>query len=67
LCANGGETAEMPSLYNNGEYDVSGTIIGIVEKDKIITGANIKSGNFLLDFHQTAYIQMDIHWQGKYY
>ncbi|HOV91814.1 MAG TPA: phosphoribosylformylglycinamidine cyclo-ligase [Candidatus Kapabacteria bacterium] len=44
----GGETAEMPSLYNNGEYDVSGTIIGIVEKDKIITGANIKSGNFLI-------------------
>ncbi len=44
----GGETAEMPSLYQKGEYDVSGTIIGIVEKDKIITGANIQAGDILI-------------------
>lgn len=44
----GGETAEMPSLYQNGEYDVSGTIIGIVEKERIITGAKIKEGDLLI-------------------
>jgi len=44
----GGETAEMPSLYNKGEYDVSGTIIGIVERERIITGAKIKEGDLLI-------------------
>lgn len=44
----GGETAEMPSLYQEGEYDISGTIVGIVEKDKIINGTNIKKGDLLI-------------------
>jgi phosphoribosylformylglycinamidine cyclo-ligase len=44
----GGETAEMPSMYNEGEYDVSGTIIGIVEKNKIIDGKKISSGHILI-------------------
>lgn len=44
----GGETAEMPSLYQEGEYDISGTIVGIVEKNKIINGSNIKKGDLLI-------------------
>ncbi len=38
----GGETAEMPSVYKEGDYDIAGTIVGVVEKDKIIRGQNVK-------------------------
>jgi len=41
----GGETAEMPGLYAVGDYDVAGCIIGVVEKDAIIRGQDIKSGD----------------------
>ena len=44
----GGETAEMPDFYQEGEYDISGTIVGLVEKEKIIDGSEIKSGDLLL-------------------
>ncbi len=44
----GGETAEMPSFYQDGEYDISGTIVGVVEKDKIINGKNIQRGDVLI-------------------
>ena len=44
----GGETAEMPDLYQAGEYDLAGTIVGIVEKDEIISGAEIQAGDVLL-------------------
>jgi phosphoribosylformylglycinamidine cyclo-ligase len=43
----GGETAEMPEIYQDGEYDISGTIVGIAEKKNIISGKNI-SGNEIL-------------------
>lgn len=46
----GGETAEMPGLYSSDEYDMSGTIVGIVEKNKIINGKNIKKGDVLIGF-----------------
>jgi phosphoribosylformylglycinamidine cyclo-ligase len=46
----GGETAEMPGLYSPDEYDMSGTIVGIVDKDKVINGKNITKGNVLLGF-----------------
>ncbi len=46
----GGETAEMPGLYDNDEYDISGTIVGIVEKSEIINGSKIEKGNVLLGF-----------------
>lgn len=46
----GGETAEMPGFYQDGEYDISGTIVGIVEKDRIIDGSKIKKGDLLLGF-----------------
>jgi len=41
----GGETAEMPGLYPKGEYDLVGTMIGQVEKKKVITGKSIRSGD----------------------
>lgn len=44
----GGETAEMPSIYADGEYDVSGTIVGVVEKDKIIDGSKIQAGDIMI-------------------
>jgi phosphoribosylformylglycinamidine cyclo-ligase len=46
----GGETAEMPGIYQKNEYDMSGTIVGIVEKSKIIEGKNIKKGDILVGF-----------------
>ncbi|MGB8320499.1 MAG: phosphoribosylformylglycinamidine cyclo-ligase [Ignavibacteriaceae bacterium] len=46
----GGETAEMPGLYDENEYDISGTIVGIVEKDKIINGKEISKGDLLFGF-----------------
>ncbi|NFH88651.1 phosphoribosylformylglycinamidine cyclo-ligase [Clostridium botulinum] len=44
----GGETAEMPGFYDEGEYDMAGFAVGIVEKDKIINGSNIKEGDKLI-------------------
>jgi phosphoribosylformylglycinamidine cyclo-ligase len=44
----GGETAEMPGFYADGEYDLAGFIVGVVEKGKIIDGRNIKSGDVVL-------------------
>lgn len=44
----GGETAEMPGLYQADDFDVSGTIVGIVEKEKIINGSRIEKGDVLI-------------------
>ena len=44
----GGETAEMPGFYQDGEYDIAGFAVGIVEKNKIINGKKIKSGDVLI-------------------
>jgi phosphoribosylformylglycinamidine cyclo-ligase len=44
----GGETAEMPGLYRPGEYDIAGTIVGVVEKKKIIDGRKIRAGDILI-------------------
>ena len=44
----GGETAEMPDTYLPGEHDLVGIITGVVEKEKIITGENIKAGDVVL-------------------
>ncbi len=46
----GGETAEMPGLYNADEYDISGTIVGIVERDKVIDGSKVKKGDVLIGY-----------------
>ncbi|WP_346984873.1 phosphoribosylformylglycinamidine cyclo-ligase [Chryseobacterium sp. POE27] len=44
----GGETAEMPGMYQPGDYDVAGFCVGIVEKDQIIDGSGIKAGNKII-------------------
>jgi phosphoribosylformylglycinamidine cyclo-ligase len=44
----GGETAEMPGMYPEGEYDLAGFAVGVVEKDRIITGLTIQEGDAVL-------------------
>ena len=44
----GGETAEMPGFYPDGEYDLAGFCVGIVDKDKVINGKNIVPGDTLI-------------------
>ncbi len=46
----GGETAEMPGLYPLGEYDLVGTIVGSVQKSKLITGKSIRAGDVIIGF-----------------
>ena len=50
----GGETAEMPGIYRDGEFDIAGTIVGIVEKKKIIDGKRIKAGDVLIGLPSTG-------------
>jgi len=44
----GGETAQMPGMYKEGEYDIAGFCVGVVEKDKIINGDKIKAGDKII-------------------
>ncbi len=44
----GGETAEMPGFYREGEYDIAGFAVGVVDKKKVINGQKIKSGDVLI-------------------
>ena len=44
----GGETAEMPGFYPDGEYDLAGFIVGVVEREKIITGKEVQIGDIIL-------------------
>ena len=44
----GGETAEMPSMYNEGEYDVAGCIVGLVDRAKIIEGSRVEPGDAII-------------------
>jgi len=46
----GGETAEMPGVYKESDYDLSGTIVGVVEKENILDGSNIQPGDLLIGF-----------------
>jgi len=44
----GGETAEMPGFYHDGEYDMAGFIVGVVERDRLITGDRLRPGDTLI-------------------
>ncbi len=44
----GGETAEMPGFYPDGEYDLAGFIVGVVNRERIITGKNVQIGDIIL-------------------
>ena len=50
----GGETAEMPGFYTQGEYDIAGTIVGIVEEKEVIKGDAIEAKNVLLGLPSTG-------------
>ncbi|MBN2829013.1 MAG: phosphoribosylformylglycinamidine cyclo-ligase [Candidatus Cloacimonetes bacterium] len=50
----GGEMAEMPGIYSPEDFDLAGTIVGLVEKSKIITGEKIVEGDVVLGFNSTG-------------
>jgi len=50
----GGETAEMPGFYAPGEYDMAGFIVGVVERDRVITGERLAPGDALLGLRSTG-------------
>lgn len=50
----GGETAEMPGFYQQGEYDLAGFCVGVVDKLKVINGSKIKSGDCLVGIESSG-------------
>ena len=50
----GGETAEMPDLYRPGDYDLAGTVVGVVERRDIVDGSRIEEGDLLLGLPSTG-------------
>lgn len=50
----GGETAEMPGMYENGEYDIAGFTTGVVEKSKLIDGTKVEVGDVLLGIESSG-------------
>ncbi len=50
----GGETAEMPSMYAPGEYDMAGTIVGVVEKSRVLNGSSIQRGDVMIGLRSTG-------------
>jgi len=50
----GGETAEMPGMYKEGEYDLAGFSVGIVERDKMVDGSKTESGNVLIGVYSSG-------------
>ena len=51
----GGETAEMPGLYSDGEYDMAGFAVGEVKKDKVIDGTKVSEGDTLIGLYSSGF------------
>ncbi|PPS21119.1 phosphoribosylformylglycinamidine cyclo-ligase [Brachyspira murdochii] len=51
----GGETAEMPGFYKEGDYDIAGFCVGVVEKDKIIDGANVAEDDAVIGISSSGF------------
>ena len=51
----GGETAEMPGFYQAGEYDIAGFAVGVVEKDDLIDGSKVETGDILIGLPSSGY------------
>jgi phosphoribosylformylglycinamidine cyclo-ligase len=50
----GGETAEMPGVYEEQDYDLAGTIVGVVDKSKVIDGSKVRKGDVLIGISSTG-------------
>ena len=50
----GGETAEMPDMYAHGEYDLAGTIVGVLDRERIIDGSTIREGDLIVGLRSTG-------------
>jgi len=50
----GGETAEMPGFYADGEYDIAGFIVGVVERDRVVDGRTIQLGDTIIGLPSTG-------------
>ncbi len=50
----GGETAEMPDLYKEGDFDLAGTVVGIVDRENIIDGKGIEAGDVMIGLPSTG-------------
>jgi phosphoribosylformylglycinamidine cyclo-ligase len=50
----GGETAEMPGFYGNGEYDLAGFIVGVADRKRLITGKTVEAGDVLIGLPSTG-------------
>lgn len=50
----GGETAEMPDMYDHDEYDIAGFTVGVVEKSKLIDGSKVKVGDILVGIQSSG-------------
>jgi phosphoribosylformylglycinamidine cyclo-ligase len=50
----GGETAEMPGFYSDGEYDIAGTIVGVVDERRVIRGHRVRKGDLLIALPSTG-------------
>ncbi len=50
----GGETAEMPGMYGKGDYDIAGTIVGVVDESKVIDGSKITKGDVIVGLRSSG-------------
>lgn len=50
----GGETAEMPDIYSDGEFDMAGTIVGMVEQDEVYDGSKVKRGDVVIGIESSG-------------